>query len=164
VTTSNCSNNFGPYQFPEKLVPLRITRMFDGGELPVYGDGSNRRDWLFVADHCAGVAAVLERGRAGETYVFGGRGECSNLELVHRLVEAVDSRLIANAALRERFPDSPEPRLALLNQPREGRTRARMAPTAHPTRCDRSDGGLVRRKRALVAGAGGESLTHLPLR
>jgi dTDP-glucose 4,6-dehydratase len=104
VTTSNCSNNFGPYQFPEKLVPLMITRALDGGELPVYGDGTNRRDWLHVGDHCAGVSLTLAAGRVGETYVFGGHGEMANLALVELIADTVDAVLARDPVARERFP------------------------------------------------------------
>ncbi|MEN9558719.1 MAG: hypothetical protein RL141_1088 [Candidatus Parcubacteria bacterium] len=86
VTISNCSNNYGPYQFPEKVIPLFITNILDGGNVPLYGDGANIRDWLYVEDHCAGVDAVLRRGRLGETYCFGGRNERSNAELTQTIL------------------------------------------------------------------------------
>ena len=81
--TTNCSNNYGPRQFPEKLIPLMIVNALAGKPLPVYGDGRNVRDWLYVGDHCAAIRAVLEGGRAGETYNVGGNAEMGNLDVVH---------------------------------------------------------------------------------
>ncbi|MEO8064325.1 MAG: dTDP-glucose 4,6-dehydratase [Pseudomonadota bacterium] len=104
ITISNCSNNYGPYQFPEKLIPLMLLNALEGKPLPVYGDGSNVRDWLFVDDHCAGIDAILERGRTGETYNIGGENEIANLELVGRLCDVVGARLSGDATLRARFP------------------------------------------------------------
>ena len=83
--TTNCSNNYGPRQFPEKLVPLMIANALAGKALPVYGDGQQVRDWLYVSDHCAAIRAVLERGRPGETYNVGGEAEMKNLDVVHTL-------------------------------------------------------------------------------
>ncbi|MCS7046993.1 MAG: dTDP-glucose 4,6-dehydratase [Gemmataceae bacterium] len=88
--TTNCSNNYGPFQFPEKLIPLMILNALDGKPLPVYGDGLNVRDWLYVGDHCAGVRAVLERGRPGEVYNIGGRSEMRNLEVVRAICRLLD--------------------------------------------------------------------------
>jgi dTDP-glucose 4,6-dehydratase len=88
--TTNCSNNYGPYQFPEKLIPLMIANAVAGKPLPVYGDGRNVRDWLFVADHCEAVRAVLARGRPGETYNIGGSAERTNLEVVTALCAILD--------------------------------------------------------------------------
>ncbi len=85
VLTTNCSNNYGPRQFPEKLIPLMIVNALAGKPLPVYGDGSNVRDWLYVGDHCSAIRAVLERGRPGETYNVGGNAEMKNLDVVHTL-------------------------------------------------------------------------------
>ena len=90
VTLSNCSNNYGPYQFPEKLIPLMISNALEGKPLPVYGDGKNVRDWLYVADHCRAVDLVVRRGRVGETYNIGGKNEWSNIDLVRRLCDTVD--------------------------------------------------------------------------
>jgi dTDP-glucose 4,6-dehydratase len=90
VVTTNCSNNYGPYQFPEKLIPLMILNAMQGKPLPVYGDGRNVRDWLYVTDHCAGIRAVLEHGRVGETYNIGGLSEKTNLEVVHTLCAILD--------------------------------------------------------------------------
>lgn len=86
VTISNCSNNYGPYQFPEKLIPLSVTNLLEGKQVPIYGDGLNVRDWLYVEDHCGGVDAVLRHGRMGETYCFGGRAERSNTEVAQMIL------------------------------------------------------------------------------
>jgi dTDP-glucose 4,6-dehydratase len=90
VLTTNCSNNYGPFQFPEKLIPLMILNALEGKPLPVYGDGGNVRDWLFVGDHCAAIRAVLERGRVGETYNVGGKSERRNLDVVTAICDLVD--------------------------------------------------------------------------
>lgn len=87
---TNCSNNYGPYHFPEKLIPLMITHALAGKPLPVYGDGLNVRDWLYVGDHCAALRLVLERGRPGETYNIGGRNERSNRQVVEAICEILD--------------------------------------------------------------------------
>jgi len=92
VLTTNCSNNYGPYQFPEKLIPLIIARALAGEPLPVYGDGRNVRDWLYVGDHCSAIRAVLGRGRVGETYNVGGDAEKQNLEVVHTICALLDER------------------------------------------------------------------------
>jgi dTDP-glucose 4,6-dehydratase len=92
VTVSNCSNNYGPYQFPEKLIPLMILNAIEGKPLPVYGDGGNVRDWLFVQDHCRAIWAVMRHGRLGETYNVGGRSERNNLEVVETLCDLIDRR------------------------------------------------------------------------
>jgi dTDP-glucose 4,6-dehydratase len=88
--TTNCSNNYGPYQFPEKLIPLTITNALAGKPLPVYGDGRNVRDWLYVLDHCEALRLVLERGRIGETYNIGGAAEKQNVELVKAICALLD--------------------------------------------------------------------------
>lgn len=92
VLTTNCSNNYGPYQFPEKLIPLVIAKALAGEALPVYGDGRNVRDWLFVADHCAAIRRVLEAGRVGETYNVGGDAERENLVVVKTICKLLDER------------------------------------------------------------------------
>ena len=89
VVTTNCSNNYGPYQFPEKLLPLMIRKTLKGAPLPVYGDGSNVRDWLYVEDHCRGLALALFRGVPGRTYVIGGKCEMRNIDVVHAIIETV---------------------------------------------------------------------------
>jgi dTDP-glucose 4,6-dehydratase len=90
VLTTNCSNNYGPFQFPEKLIPLVILNALEGKPLPVYGDGLNVRDWLFVGDHCAAIRQVLERGRIGETYNVGGSSERTNLNVVTTICDILD--------------------------------------------------------------------------
>ncbi|HEX7375668.1 MAG TPA: dTDP-glucose 4,6-dehydratase [Pirellulales bacterium] len=90
VVTTNCSNNYGPYQFPEKLIPLMILNALEGKPLPVYGDGQQVRDWLFVEDHCEAIRAVLARGRVGEVYNIGGNCERANLDVVRGVCELVD--------------------------------------------------------------------------
>ena len=92
VLTTNCSNNYGPYQFPEKLIPLIIARALAGEPLPVYGDGRNVRDWLYVADHCSAIRVVLESGRVGETYNVGGDAEMQNIDVVHAICDLLDAR------------------------------------------------------------------------
>jgi dTDP-glucose 4,6-dehydratase len=90
VVTTNCSNNYGPYQFPEKLIPLMIANALSGKPLPVYGDGQNIRDWLYVGDHCAAIREVLANGRPGETYNVGGWNEKTNLDVVHAVCDLLD--------------------------------------------------------------------------
>lgn len=90
VLTTNCSNNYGPYQFPEKLIPLIIARALAGEPLPIYGDGKNVRDWLYVGDHCAAIRAVLAKGRVGETYNVGGNAERQNIEVVTTICALLD--------------------------------------------------------------------------
>ena len=92
VLTTNCSNNYGPFQFPEKLIPLVILKALAGDPLPVYGDGRNVRDWLFVKDHCAAIRRVLEAGRIGETYNVGGDAERQNIEVVKAICALLDQR------------------------------------------------------------------------
>jgi dTDP-glucose 4,6-dehydratase len=91
VLTTNCSNNYGPYQFPEKLIPLMVLNALEGKPLPVYGDGANVRDWLYVGDHCAAIRRVLAAGRLGETYNIGGKSEMRNLEVVHAICAVLDA-------------------------------------------------------------------------
>ncbi|WP_227459027.1 dTDP-glucose 4,6-dehydratase [Cupriavidus pauculus] len=91
VVTTNCSNNYGPYHFPEKLIPLIITSALAGKPLPVYGDGQNVRDWLYVGDHCCAIREVLARGRVGETYNVGGWNEKKNIEVVNTVCDLLDS-------------------------------------------------------------------------
>jgi len=91
VLTTNCSNNYGPYHFPEKLIPLMITNALSGRALPVYGDGLNVRDWLYVGDHCTAIRTVLARGKVGETYNIGGWNEKTNLDVVHTLCDLLDA-------------------------------------------------------------------------
>ncbi len=107
VTISNCSNNYGPYHFPEKLIPLTILNALEGKPLPVYGDGTNIRDWLYVEDHCEALWVVLAKGTAGETYNIGGECEKQNIEVVHAICEALEklcpvstNRAIQNSKLK----------------------------------------------------------------
>jgi len=90
VLTTNCSNNYGPFQFPEKLIPLVILHALNGKPIPVYGDGLNVRDWLYVADHCEAIRTVLKRGRPGETYNIGGSNEIKNLDVVNTICSVLD--------------------------------------------------------------------------
>jgi dTDP-glucose 4,6-dehydratase len=107
VTTSNCSNNYGPYQFPEKLIPLMLVNALDGRPLPIYGDGMNVRDWLYVEDHCRAVEQILLRGRVGATYNVGGANEWTNLDIVRLLCRLVDDAFASDETLRRRFPGAP---------------------------------------------------------
>ena len=107
VTISNCSNNYGPFQFPEKLIPLIIVNMLQGKHLPVYGDGLNIRDWLHVSDHCRSIDLILANGRVGEVYNVGGGSECKNIDLVRDLCAIADESFRAEPSLRERFPQCP---------------------------------------------------------
>jgi len=100
---TNCSNNYGPRQFPEKLIPLMILNALEGKPLPVYGDGLNVRDWLYVDDHCAALALVAERGTPGETYVVGGRNEWTNIEIVRHVCKVLDELRPDPAGPRERL-------------------------------------------------------------
>ena len=102
VLTTNCSNNYGPYQFPEKLIPLIIAKALAGEPLPVYGDGRNVRDWLYVGDHCSAIRAVLERGRVGEVYNVGGDAERENIAVVKTICALLDARRpLADGRARE---------------------------------------------------------------
>ena len=104
---TNCSNNYGPYQHPEKLIPLMIIHALEGKPLPIYGDGSNVRDWLHVSDHCDALMAVIERGRVGETYNVGGGNERNNRDVVSVICDTIDRAFAGNAALAARFPSCP---------------------------------------------------------
>lgn len=113
---TNCSNNYGPYHFPEKLIPLIITHALAGKPLPIYGDGLNVRDWLYVGDHCAALRLVLEKGRPGETYNIGGRNERSNREVVEAICEILDE-------LRPGSPHCPHRQLIRFVKDRPGHDR-----------------------------------------
>jgi len=97
VLTTNCSNNYGPYQFPEKLIPVIISNALAGAELPIYGDGMNIRDWLYVGDHCEAISCVLDMGRPGEVYNVGGWNEMPNLEIVKTICRLLDLKSPATA-------------------------------------------------------------------
>jgi dTDP-glucose 4,6-dehydratase len=116
VLTTNCSNNYGPYQFPEKLIPLMILNACAGKLLPVYGDGENVRDWLYVEDHCRAIRAVLSHGRVGETYNIGGRSEQKNLEIVGAICDLLDE-------LRPNDPAVPHKKLVTFVKDRPGHDR-----------------------------------------
>ncbi|MGH6781456.1 MAG: dTDP-glucose 4,6-dehydratase, partial [Sphingomonadaceae bacterium] len=107
VVTTNCSNNYGPYQFPEKLIPLFILNALHGRNLPIYGDGMQVRDWLYVGDHVRGIELALEKGKPGETYCIGGGQELANLHVIETLCSAVDAAFAKDAELARRFPDAP---------------------------------------------------------
>ena len=107
TTVTNCSNNYGPYQFPEKLIPLTVVNILLGKPLPVYGDGLQVRDWLHVEDHCVAIALALTRGRPGEVYNVGGNSETTNIEIVRTLCGLVDRALSERVDLRAAFPTSP---------------------------------------------------------
>ena len=104
---TNCSNNYGPYQHPEKLIPLMIVHALEGKPLPIYGDGSNVRDWLHVSDHCDALMAVVGRGRIGETYNVGGGNEQNNRDVVGLICDALDDAFAADPGLASRFPSCP---------------------------------------------------------
>ncbi|MBI5810970.1 MAG: dTDP-glucose 4,6-dehydratase [Deltaproteobacteria bacterium] len=104
TVTTNCSNNYAPYQFPEKLIPLMIINALYGKPLPVYGDGKNVRDWLYVEDHCAAIHAALEKGRLGETYNIGGRSERKNIDIVNLICSIVDEKTAGDKKLKELYP------------------------------------------------------------
>jgi dTDP-glucose 4,6-dehydratase len=101
--TTNCSNNYGPYHFPEKLIPLMIANALAGKPLPVYGDGQNVRDWLYVTDHCTAIRCVLADGKPGETYNIGGWNEKTNLEVVHTLCEIIDELAPRSGSYRDQI-------------------------------------------------------------
>lgn len=107
VTTSNCSNNYGPYHFPEKLIPLCLLNILQGKPLPIYGDGQQIRDWLYVDDHCRGIDLVINAGQAGETYNIGGNNEWANLDVVKLLCEIMDRKFSQSSELVEHYPSSP---------------------------------------------------------
>ena len=107
VTTSNCSNNFGPFQFPEKLIPLMIVNALVGKPLPVYGDGTNIRDWLYVEDHCLGIDLVLKKGRVGEAYNIGSNNEQSNNDIVEEVCRRIDQIFAENPKLSSMYPNAP---------------------------------------------------------
>src|SRR5699024_8586944 len=101
VMITNCSNNYGPFQFPEKLIPLMLINALEGERLPIYGDGQQRRDWLFVTDHCSAIMRVLAAGEAGRVYNIGGNAEMTNLEVVGLLCDLLDERAPADRPRRE---------------------------------------------------------------
>lgn len=104
VTTSNCSNNYGPYHFPEKLIPLVITNILQDKPLPVYGDGLQIRDWLYVEDHARGIELVIKKGRLGECYNIGGINEWANIDIVKLICQLMNQAFASDSSLMERFP------------------------------------------------------------
>ena len=110
TTLSNCSNNYGPYHFPEKLIPLVIVNLLHGKPLPIYGDGRNVRDWLHVNDHCRGIDLILSNAAPGAAYNVGGRSESENLRLVQLLCNVADAAFSAKPELKDRFPACPAAR------------------------------------------------------
>jgi dTDP-glucose 4,6-dehydratase len=112
ITITNCSNNYGPYQYPEKLIPLMIINALNGKKLPIYGDGKNIRDWLYVEDHCEAICQVLKKGKAGETYIVGGNNQPTNLEVVETICKLIDqhlpkSKFVPHQSLIKFVPDRP---------------------------------------------------------
>lgn len=116
VTTSNCSNNYGPYHFPEKLIPLIITNILFDKPLPVYGDGQQIRDWLYVEDHARGIELVLNKGRLGESYNIGGHNEWANIDIVKLVCQLLNEQFKINPALAMKYPQA---KLALVNKAAE---------------------------------------------
>lgn len=110
VSISNCSNNYGPYQFPEKLIPLMIVNALKGKPLPVYGDGMQVRDWLFVEDHCVAIDRMITSPVAGATFNVGGRAEHPNIDIVRTVCDLIDAQFKANSALAAQFPECPAAR------------------------------------------------------
>jgi dTDP-glucose 4,6-dehydratase len=104
---TNCSNNYGPFQHPEKLIPLMVIHALEGKPLPIYGDGSNVRDWLHVSDHCDALMSVIERGRVGETYNVGGGNERNNRDVVGLICDMIDEAFAVDKELASRFPSCP---------------------------------------------------------
>ena len=107
ITTSNCSNNYGPYQDSEKLIPLIIKNILNGKSLPIYGDGKNIRDWLYVEDHCRAIDLILTNGQVGEVYNVGGENEWRNIDIVNLICEKVDAALVADKELIQLYPNTP---------------------------------------------------------
>lgn len=121
TVTTNCSNNYGPYQFPEKLIPLIIINALNAKPLPVYGDGSNIRDWLYVEDHCRAIDMAINKGRLGETYNIGGNNEWKNIDIVKLICSLVDDRCASDSELAKRFPfDKPREELITFVTDRPG--------------------------------------------
>lgn len=107
ITISNCSNNYGPFQFPEKLIPLIITNILNGKPLPVYGDGEQIRDWLYVDDHNLGVELILNNGQTGATYNIGGNNEWTNIDIVKLICDLIHKDFSTDKGLSKRFPNCP---------------------------------------------------------
>ena len=155
IVATNCTNNYGPWQFPEKLVPLMILNAFEGKALPVYGQGMNVRDWLYVADHAAALSLVLRHGEAGETYNIAGGAERANIDLVRMLCALLDDELprsphrphAAPHLLRRRPAGA---RSALRDRRRQAAAALRLAPRREPRERLAQDGAMVSRQPRLV--------------
>ena len=104
---SNCSNNYGPYQFPEKLIPLVISNILESKALPIYGDGQQIRDWLYVDDHAIGIDLIIRKGKRGEPYNIGGINEWANIDIVNLVCDTVDKRLSESEKLKKQYPNAP---------------------------------------------------------
>lgn len=104
---SNCSNNYGPYQFPEKLIPLVISNILESKSLPIYGDGKQIRDWLYVDDHARGIDLIMRKGRKGESYNIGGINEWANIDIVNLICDLVDKKLMDDIELQKQYPNAP---------------------------------------------------------
>ena len=107
TSTSNCSNNYGPYHFPEKLIPLIITNILNNDPLPIYGDGLQIRDWLYVEDHARGIDKVIKNGKVGETYNIGGINEWTNIDIVNLICREIDNRFQSDESLKQKYPKAP---------------------------------------------------------
>ena len=107
VTTSNCSNNYGPFHFPEKLIPLCLLNILQGNSLPIYGDGKQIRDWLYVEDHCRAIELIINKGKRGDTYNIGGNNGMTNIELVNLLCEIINQKFESNPEMKQCYPNSP---------------------------------------------------------
>jgi len=114
TTISNCSNNYGPYQFPEKLIPLVLINILHGKDLPIYGDGKQVRDWLYVEDHARGIELILQKGVVSETYNIGGNNEWQNIDIVTHICDRMNTLAADNPELRKRFPKMPEDAKSLI--------------------------------------------------
>ena len=152
VVVTRCTNNFGPFQYPEKAIPLFTTNLLDGSPIPLYGDGLNERDWIYVEDHCAGVLLALAPGVAGEIYNIGAGNETPNRVLVDKLLALV-GRGEELGRVRDR---PPRPRPPLLGRHRQDH-RARMEAAAHARRSARRDGRVVPRQPLVVGAAQGRA-------
>ena len=107
ITTSNCSNNYGPFQFPEKLIPLCLLNLLNGNTLPIYGDGKQIRDWLYVEDHCRAIELIIDKGERGETYNIGGNSELANIDVVNSLCEIINKKFADTPEMKNYYPNSP---------------------------------------------------------
>ncbi|MBM86884.1 MAG: dTDP-glucose 4,6-dehydratase [Gammaproteobacteria bacterium] len=107
VTSSNCSNNYGPFQFPEKLIPLCLLNVLIGKPLPIYGDGRQTRDWLYVEDHCRAIELIIDEGQYGDSYNVGGNNELANIDVIKSLCEILNQKFSSNPELQKQYPNSP---------------------------------------------------------